>query len=673
MRPGAVREEFDRTVAAAAQPVAAAAALGYGALAAVGAVAPWHRLHAFHVGAGAAAAVAFAATFAVLRRRAIPRGWGHAAVAGLGVPALAHATVTLAVEDPDETVLFVMVVVGAGAVPLSWRWFTAVLAASWACWLTVAVLRSASGPGEWAEFGAYLLAATGLAVLVHRERLKAATRLAVRSFELGEALGRLRAVIEASPLAIVGADLEGTVTSWNPAAERLLGWTAEEAVGRFLPHVGPEALPGYEDRRARILQGEHVVLDEVVRRRKDGSPLWVSLSVAPIRDAEGRVTGSVSVLADLTERKRAEAELRAALERYRVLAEEVPVGVFLADARGGNVWVNERWSGITGLSAEEGRGTGFVRIIHPEDVPRVLDAWGRATAAGVGFEDEFRLRRPDGSVRWVHVRAAPVGEGADEGRFLGVVEDVTERRRAEDLLRRSEAGLRWRLAALREQDLERRRVLAATLRAQEEELARMAEGIEDEHLQQVAALGMRLEALRRRLSDEAHVEALEGLDRTVREAADGLRELLAELRPRELETGGLAEAIRRAASAILGPGVAVAVEDGLPSEPDDEVRTAAFRIAQEALRNVRDHAGARRVEVLLAGDAQGLLLEVRDDGVGPGPTPDGPGLASMRQRAELLRGWVRVGPGDDAGTVVRCRLPRREARSPRTAVRAEAP
>jgi len=117
----------------------------------------------------------------------------------------------------------------------------------------------------------------------------------------------------------------------------------------------------------------------------------------------------------------------------------------------------------------------------------------------------------------------------------------------------------------------------------------------------------------------------------------------------------------------------VTVGDDLPSEPADEVRTAAFRIAQEALRNVRDHARARRVEVRLAGDGEALLLEVRDDGVGPGAAPDGPGIASMRERAQLLGGSLRVGPGEDGGTVVRCRLPRRDAARPRASVGAEAP
>ncbi|HXF74403.1 MAG TPA: PAS domain S-box protein, partial [Actinomycetota bacterium] len=790
MRPGAVRGELDRAVAAAVRPLAAALAVAYAALLAVRMRTPPHPWHELHVWVTAAVVLASLSLVVALGRREVPPGRGHAVAVALAAVVLAGATVDLAVEGPRETIVFILVVVGAGALFLSPRWLAAVLAAAWACWLPVAAVRGAPDPVGWAGFGAYLLAATGLAAIVHRERRRMAVGLAARSAELAEVAGRLRAIVEGSPLAIVGVDLEGTVTFWSPAAERLLGWRSEEAVGRFLPHVGPEAMAEYRERRARILRGEPVVLDEVVRRRKDGSAVRVSLSVAPIRDERGRVTGSVSVLADLTERweaeearrraeeryrtlveqlpavayiwdtrdpgepgafhltsprvrellgytpeewdgdpelwksrlhpddrdrvleatercyrtgepfdleyrylardgrevwvhdravllergadgrplvfqgvmldvterKRAEAELRATLERYRVLAEEVPVGVFLADARGRDVWTNERWSAITGLPRGEATGTGFARAIHPEDRPRAIEAWTRATAAGTAFEDEFRLLRPDGSVRWVHVRAAPVGEEGDEGRFLGVVEDVTDRRRAEELLRRSEAELRWRLAALRERYEERRLALAAALRAQEEELARMAGGIEDDHLQQVAALGMRLEALRRRLSDEAQLEALDGLDRTVREVAGGLRELLAELRPRELETGGLADAIGRAAAATLGSDVVVAVDDGLPSEPDEDVRIAAFRIAQEALRDARAHAGLGRIEVRLARDGEALLLEVVDDGAGPAPR--GPAVAAMRERAELLGGSLQVRPaGAAGGTVVRCRLP----------------
>ncbi|HWP34402.1 MAG TPA: hypothetical protein VNM66_02295, partial [Thermodesulfobacteriota bacterium] len=203
MRPEAVREELDRTVAAAVRPVAAGLAAAYAALSVARFGMPDHPGHAVHFPVGAGSAVALLGVVGLLRRRPPPAGRGHAVGAGLAALVLANATVDLVVESPDETTLFVLLVVGAGAVFLSWRWFAAVLVAAWACWLPVALVRGASNPREWAEFGAYLLTATGLAVLVQRERLRAATRLAVRSVELGEALGRLRAVFEASPLAIV--------------------------------------------------------------------------------------------------------------------------------------------------------------------------------------------------------------------------------------------------------------------------------------------------------------------------------------------------------------------------------------------------------------------------------------------------------------------------------------
>jgi hypothetical protein len=198
MRPGAVPEELDRAVAAA-RPIAAALAVASAVLAGVGAAAPWHRLYVVHVAGDAAAAVSFLAIAALLRRRPVPQGRGHAVLAGLAAVVLAEATLALAIEQPDETVPFIPVVTGAGALFLSRAWLAAVLAAAWACWLSVAAARGASAPAEWAGFGAYLLAATGLALVVHRERLRAAAELVARSAEAAAAAARLRAVFEASP------------------------------------------------------------------------------------------------------------------------------------------------------------------------------------------------------------------------------------------------------------------------------------------------------------------------------------------------------------------------------------------------------------------------------------------------------------------------------------------
>ena len=121
---------------------------------------------------------------------------------------------------------------------------------------------------------------------------------------------KLRALIEASPAAIVVVDPLGGVQLWNPAAERLFGWTAEEALGQRLPFVPPEKQEESRALMERVLRGESFEGVELERRRKDGSRVQVSLSTAPLHNGEGRVVGVVGVIADITERKRAEEQLR---------------------------------------------------------------------------------------------------------------------------------------------------------------------------------------------------------------------------------------------------------------------------------------------------------------------------------------------------------------------------
>jgi len=122
---------------------------------------------------------------------------------------------------------------------------------------------------------------------------------------------RLAAIVESSDDAIVGKDLAGIITDWNPAATRLFGYTPEEVVGR---HISVLAIPGREGEMreilARITAGQRVEHYETQRRRKDGTIIDVSLRVSPIRDAEGRIVGASKIARDVTEKRRADERLR---------------------------------------------------------------------------------------------------------------------------------------------------------------------------------------------------------------------------------------------------------------------------------------------------------------------------------------------------------------------------
>ena len=121
---------------------------------------------------------------------------------------------------------------------------------------------------------------------------------------------RLGAVIDTAPLAIITRDLDGNITSWNPAAEEMFGWTSAEILGKPLPFLRESDTEQARSFRARILSGEVLKQIEVLRQRRDGSPIHLSLSAAPLRDAQGQLTGYFSILADITQRKLAEDRIR---------------------------------------------------------------------------------------------------------------------------------------------------------------------------------------------------------------------------------------------------------------------------------------------------------------------------------------------------------------------------
>jgi two-component system, cell cycle sensor histidine kinase and response regulator CckA len=141
--------------------------------------------------------------------------------------------------------------------------------------------------------------------------------------ELQKSNDLLRGIIEAAPTAIAGLDLEGKVQMvWNPAAEKMLGWKAEEVMGRILPSVPAENQEEFKRFREWIRSGKTLDGVEVRRLRRDGTPIHYSIYASPLHDLEGRITGNVCVLVDITERKRGEEE-KERLQRQLLQAQKM--------------------------------------------------------------------------------------------------------------------------------------------------------------------------------------------------------------------------------------------------------------------------------------------------------------------------------------------------------------
>src|SRR3712207_5735853 len=125
--------------------------------------------------------------------------------------------------------------------------------------------------------------------------------------------------------------------------------------------------------------------------------------------------------------------------RPNALLEAATVGIFLTDAQGNCLFVNERWGELAGMSSEAARGQGWAEALHPEDRERVFEAWYAAARAGCEFSGEYRFRTPEAKVTWLQGSAVALRDAAGETTgYLGTVTDISARKRAEQLLREGE-------------------------------------------------------------------------------------------------------------------------------------------------------------------------------------------------------------------------------------------
>jgi PAS domain S-box-containing protein len=281
-------------------------------------------------------------------------------------------------------------------------------------------LDSKMVPGVWFEAHAYPDAG-GLSVYLRdiTERIRA------------EATNHLLAsIVESSENAIISKDLNGIINSWNKAAERIFGYTASEAIGHPITMLIPPER--FDEERAileRIMKGQSIDHYETVRRRKDGSLIDISLTISPIRDQAGTVTGASKIASDISDRIRREAEIRF---QARLLS-AVEQAVIATDLKGTILYWNDFAEWLYGWTSAEALGANIMDLTPAAGAVKTAGDILAKLGEGNSWSGEILTKRKDGAVFPAQVTDSPIfGEDGGLIGIVGVSIDITERKLAEE-------------------------------------------------------------------------------------------------------------------------------------------------------------------------------------------------------------------------------------------------
>ncbi len=465
----------------------------------------------------------------------------------------------------------------------------------------------------------------------------------------------LAAIVESSDDAIISTTLDGLVTFWSPAAERMFGYAATEMIGRPVITIIPPQLVDKERALSRLAENGRMVRNESIRVRKGGQQLKVAATFSPVRDGAGTIVEILSIAHVVTEAHPVDLVRRESEERFRVMADSTPVMIKSAGLDGELNFVNKAFLEFTGRRMDETLGIGWAENVHPEDLQGCFEFRTTAFCERRLFRHEYRLRRHDGEYRWIVDTDVPRFDA--DGKFIGYVGsnvDITDRKSAEELETRVH------------------------------ERTRIARELHDTLLQSFHGLLLRFQTVYSLLPSRPD-EAREKLEKAINAASQAIiegRDAVQALRSSTAEINDLAAAIKTFGeeftareSSSISPAFRVEVE-GKPRNLHPARREEVHRIAAEALGNAFRHAQARNIEVEIRYEERQFRLRIRDDGKGIDPEVLSAGrreghfgLHGMKERAEIADGKLEIWSRGGSGTEIELTIP---ATSAYTAVRPSA-
>ncbi len=479
---------------------------------------------------------------------------------------------------------------------------------------------------------------------------------------LRESEERVQLALGAAKMGAFDWDIVSGKAVWSPETERIWGLPVGGFDGTY-EHwrrlVHPEDLPKAEAlvRRAVEEPGTPYELEHRIIH-PDGAVRWIFAKAITVRNASGQAIRMVGINMDITGRKEAEAVLRRSQkeleqlvsertvalrdgeERFRQLATNIREVFYLEGVtQGDSLYISPAYETIWGrtLSSLNQNPTSWQESIHPDDRHRLKEI--EATRLTTGYDIEYRIIRPDGSIRWIRDRGVPIlnNEGKPY-RVAGIAEDITLQRQLEQEI----------------------------INVSHREQRRIGRDLHDGVCQLLIGAELTCEAMRTRFKRKSAAVTsadLAYLQSVIKEAVHQTRVVTQDLIPVELETGGLATAFKQLAestTSLFRTSCSYTGPDRVFSIHNPMASLQLYRIAQEAVHNAVKHGKPRHVTIHFKVARNTITLTITDDGRGLPKTrrkKTGMGLQIMNYRARMINGNLTVEPNSPRGTIVTCSCP----------------
>ena len=424
--------------------------------------------------------------------------------------------------------------------------------------------------------------------------------------------------MEALPVGVSILDKRGGVIQNNEMFDKIWGGPrpAPQEVRDYQAYkawwldTGKQVQPEEWAATQAVQQGKTIIGQLVEIERFDGERRYVINSGAPIRDADGRITGSAVAIFDITEQRRTHEALRVSEERLRLALESANAGIWQWGSQTNNdFWSDELWKlyGLEPHSSKPSYDT-WRQTVFPADLPEVEHKLQEAASKGTKFNAEWRIYIPDAGERWILARGRPyLDTNGQISSYLGISLDITERKQAEQELQESRERLRFLANQL--------------LTSQEQERKRLASELHDELGHALLILKFALGDIARKLPPEQGdvkyllQEQLEYIKHVIQD----VRRLYRDFSPGDLENLGLTRALKSLIEGFAGHLPDITWQVNLPKLTGRfslPVQTMIYRLVQEALTNIGKHAEPSRVSTSAREENGRLCLVIEDDGHG---------------------------------------------------------